>query len=156
CGLGSALADSDLTRAESLVQEGLRDIPPGSQYTLDRVGCLLSASGVAREKGDSQAAIARTLEAQGLLASAPLRSGTTELRVQMALSESYGTAGRYRDAIPVYEKAAALMTALGRDDTETAGTLFNNWALALHASGRPLDAEKLYRRSLDISRADRS
>jgi len=43
------------------------------------------------------------------------------------------------------------MTELGCDDTETAGTLFNNWALALHLSGRPLDAEKFYRRAMQIS-----
>jgi tetratricopeptide (TPR) repeat protein len=71
----------------------------------------------------------------------------------MALAEAYRVAGQYRDAIPAFEQASALMTALGRDDTETATTLFNNWALALHLSGRPIEAEKLFRRAIDISRA---
>jgi tetratricopeptide (TPR) repeat protein len=34
--------------------------------------------------------------------------------------------------------------------------LFNNWALALHLSGRPIEAEKLFRRAIDISRADQA
>jgi len=91
-----------------------------------------------------------------LLAASPLQSENTDLRVLMALTESYRIAGQYRDALPAFEQAAALMTTLGRDDTETAGTLFNNWALALHLAGRPLEAEKLFRRAIDISRADQS
>jgi serine/threonine protein kinase len=156
CALGSALARSDLPRAEAFFQEGLRELPSEPQFTLDRVSCLLSGSAVARERGASQEAIARTQAARDLLAASPLRSETTDLRVQMDLAESYRTAGQYSDAIPAFEQASTLMTALGRDDTETAGTLFNNWALALHASGRPLEAEKLFHRAIDISRADQA
>jgi tetratricopeptide (TPR) repeat protein len=154
--LGAALARSDLPRAEALIQEGLRELPREPQFTLDRVSCMLSGSAVARERGASQEAIARSQAARDLLATSPLRSETTDLRVQMALAESYRAAGQYRDAIPAFEQASALMTALGRDDTETASTLFNNWALALHSSGRPLEAEKLLRRAIDISRADQA
>jgi len=156
CGLGNTLARSDLPRAEALIQEGLRELPNQPQFTLDRVSCLLSGSWVAREKGAPQEAIAQSQAARDLLATSPLRSETGDLNVQMSLAESYRAAGRYRDAFPAYEQASALMTALGRDDTETAGTLFNNWALALHLAGRPLDAEKLFRRAIDISRADQS
>ena len=156
CGLGNALSRSDLRRAEVLIQKGLRELPNPPQFTLDRVSCLLSGSAGARERGASQEAIARSQAARDLLLSSPLRSETTDLRVQMALAESYRAAGQYRDAIPAFEQASVLMTALGRDDTETAGTLFNNWALALHLSGRPLEAEKLFRRAIDISRADQS
>jgi serine/threonine-protein kinase len=156
CALGSALARSDLPRAERLIEEGLRELPNDAQFTLDRVSCLLSGSLVAREQGASQEAIARSQAARDLLAASPLQSEITDLRVQISSAESYRTAGRYRDAIPAFERASALMTALGRDDTETAGTLFNNWALALHLSGRPLEAEKLFRRAIDISRAGQS
>jgi eukaryotic-like serine/threonine-protein kinase len=154
CSLGLALSRSELTRAEALVQEGLQELTNDSQFTLDRVSCLLSGSAIARERGDTAEAIARSQAARNLLASSPLQSETAELRGLMSLAESYRTAGQFRDAIPVFERASALMTELGRDDTETAGTLFNNWALALNSSGRPLEAEKLYRRSIEISRAD--
>jgi eukaryotic-like serine/threonine-protein kinase len=156
CALGSILANSDLPRAEMLVHEGLHDLPNEPPFTLDRVSCLLSESHIAREKGASAQAIAWSQTARDLLATSSLRSETADLRVQMSLAESYRSAARYPDAIQAFEHASALMTALGRDDTETAGTLFNNWALALHASGRPLEAARLFRRAIEISRADQS
>ena len=66
----------------------------------------------------------------------PAAVRAADLRVQMSLAESYRSAGQYRDAIPAFEHASALMTDLGRDETQTAGTLFNNWALALQMSGK--------------------
>src|SRR5262249_5575910 len=83
CALASALGRSDLPRAEALIQEGLRELPNESQFTLDRVACLLSGSSVARERGASQEAIGRSQAARDLLAKSPLRSETTDLRVQM-------------------------------------------------------------------------
>ena len=154
CSLSSALARSDLPRAEALIQQALRELPPEPQFTLDRVSCMLSGSAIARERGDSQEAIQRSSAARDLLADSPLRSETSNLRVQMSLAEAYRTAGRFRDAIPAFQQAAKLMTLLGRDDTETAGTLFNNWALTLDLAGRPAEAEALFRRAINISRAD--
>jgi eukaryotic-like serine/threonine-protein kinase len=156
CALGEALGHSDLPQAEKLVREGLGQLPHGPQFTLDRVSCLLSGSAVARERGDSEAGIARSQAARQLLQGAPLRSQTAELRALMALGESYRTAGRYGEAIPVFEQISLLMEKLGRDDTGTAGTLFNNWGLALHLGGRPLEAEKLFRRAIEISSSDSS
>jgi len=34
--------------------------------------------------------------------------------------------------------------------------MFNNWALALVQVGHPIDAEKIYRRAIDISSVDQS
>ncbi|MBI3477702.1 MAG: protein kinase [Acidobacteria bacterium] len=155
CALASALAHSDLPRAEALIQEGLRELPENDpQFALDRIDCLLDASGVSREAGATQEAIARSQEARNLLSVSPLRSEISDLRVQMSLAESYRVAGQFRDSISAFQNASALMTALGRDDTETAGTMFNNWALALQLAGRPLEAAKLFRRAIDISSAD--
>jgi len=156
CALGSTLGNSDLRRAEALIQEGLHELPNEPQFTLDRVSCLLSGSSVAREGGATQEAIARSQAAARLLATSQLRSETADLRVQMSVAESYRVAGQYREAIPAFEQAAELMTTLGRDETQTAGTLFNNWALALHLAGQPLEAEKLFRRAIDVSRVDQS
>src|SRR5205085_11399279 len=49
CALASAFAHSELSRAEALFQEGLKELPSDTQFTLDRVTCLLSGSAVARE-----------------------------------------------------------------------------------------------------------
>ena len=46
------------------------------------------------------------------------------------------------------------LAALGRENTETAGTLLNNWALELEYAGQPLQAEPLYRRAIGISSFD--
>ena len=44
----------------------------------------------------------------------------------------------------------ARLVALGRDDTVGASTWLNNWAVALMQLGRPLDAERHLRRSLEL------
>jgi tetratricopeptide (TPR) repeat protein len=41
---------------------------------------------------------------------------------------------------------------LGRDKTQSAVALFNDWAIVLERLGRPLEAADLYRRAIDISR----
>jgi eukaryotic-like serine/threonine-protein kinase len=156
CGLGAAFARKDLPRAEALIQEGLRELPNEPQFTLDRASCLLSGSWVARERDSYGEAMERSEAARDLLAASPLRSESMDLRVQMSLAESYRAVGLYAKSNSAYEHVATLLSALGRDDTETAGTLFNNWAFELQLAGRPLEAEKHYRRAIEISRAGNS
>ena len=153
CALGDALARADDSkRGESLIQEGLRELPDEPQFALDRVFCLLRGSTVARNAGDPREGIARVQAAQRALKQAPFNPEMLELRTFMDLAEAYREAGQYRDAVSAFEQSSVRLTSLGRDDTETAGTLFNNWALTLDQLGHPLDAEKIYRRAIDISR----
>jgi eukaryotic-like serine/threonine-protein kinase len=156
CALGSAFARRDLPRAEALIQEGLDELPNEPQFALDRTSCLLSGSWVARERDVSAEAIERSEAARDLLSASPLRSENMDLRVQLSLADSYGAAAQYARANSAYEHVSSLLNALGRDDTETACTVFNNWAFELQLSGRPLEAEKYYRRAIEISRADNS
>jgi serine/threonine-protein kinase len=152
CALAGALAKGDgLVRAKELVADGLASLPEGRRYTLDRIYCLMKASYVAREDGAAAMAIERILEAQALLARAPYRSEIQELNILMNLAESYSQAGRHAEAAPVFEHAASVMAALGRDQTQSAGTLYNNWGLSLDLSGRPRDAEAIYRRAIELS-----
>ncbi len=157
CALGHAvsLAD-DPKRAEELIAEGLRELPAEPQYALDRVSCLLHGSAVARNTGEVQQGIARVQEAQRTLEQAPFDPEMRKLRVLMDLAEAYREAAELPQAISAFEQASVQLTELGRDNTETAGTLFNNWALALKQMGRPLEAERLFRRAIDVSRADQS
>jgi eukaryotic-like serine/threonine-protein kinase len=152
CAFANVLPHRDLSRAEALVQEGLRELSGEAQFTLDRVSCLLTGSLIARDRSDPYEALARSQSAQHLLAESPLRSETLKLRGLIILAESYRVTGQYRNEIPIFEQTFALMRALGRDDTRYAGILFNNWALTFNLLGRPLEAEKLYRRSLEIYR----
>ena len=157
CELGQALAKgNDASRGDELVRQGLRELPAEARFTPDRVYCLASGSYVAREVGATSSAIAQATEAQRLLESSPFRSEIQDLSILMDIAESNSQAGRHAESIPAFERAAAIMTSLGRDQTQWAGTLFNNWALSLDMAGRPLDAEGIYRRAIEISRADAS
>ena len=71
----------------------------------------------------------------------------------MDLAESYSDADRHAEALPIFEQAAAVMASLGRDQTQKAGTLYNNWALSLDLSGRPREAKATYQRAIEISRS---
>jgi tetratricopeptide (TPR) repeat protein len=48
------------------------------------------------------------------------------------------------------------MIGLGYDETQKSVKLFNDWALILGYAGRQLEAEKTYRRAIDISRANQT
>jgi len=116
----------------------------------------MSGSWIARERDSAREAIRRSEAARDLLAASPLRTENTDLHVQLSLAESYRAAGQYQNANSAYDQVFALLRTLGRDDTLTATTMFNNWAFALQLFGRPLEAEKYYRRAIAISRVDNS
>jgi tetratricopeptide (TPR) repeat protein len=152
CALATSVVHSGATeRAETLVREGLAAVPSEPQYALDRVFCLLRGSEVSREAGDMKTGVKRAEEARDVLKESGLGSALLNLRVSMDVAESYRTAGRLREAGPAFEDALARLSALGRERTETAGTLLNNWALSVDLQGRHLEAESLYRRAVAIS-----
>jgi len=99
-------------------------------------------------------AVSRAREAQALLPLLPYPSPVIEMRVLMELAEAYRVAGNYSDALATFALAYASLEALGRENTETAGTIYNNWALTLDLTGQTLKAEELYRRAMQISSAD--
>jgi len=154
CTLASALArDLELTRAEALYQEGLHELPQETQFALEKIDCLQSGIEIVQESGDIREGIARAEEAQRVLRQSPFDSDMLEAHRWMDLAKAYGSAGLDTKAVTAYERAGALLTALGRDETGTAVSLFNNWALELDQVGRPLEAEKLYRRAIEIGKA---
>ena len=137
-------------RAEALFQEGIAQLPQEPQFTPDRIGCLLNGSMIAKEP-DPKQSIARAKEAQSLLPQLPYRSSLLEMRVLMDLAEAYRMAADHIEAIKTFEQAYAQLVALGRENTETAGTIYNNWALALDLTGQMQKAENLFRRAVRIS-----
>jgi len=155
CELGWALLPiGDLGRAESLVNEGLQDLPDQSQFASDRVHCLLRGSDVAFRAGNASLHFDRARAADGLLQQMPLRSPVQELEVLTSLASAYQTSGQFREADATFERAAARMTDLGYGETQKAVKLFNDWGLASANAGRPLDAATAYRRSIEISRTN--
>ncbi len=151
CALASSLARAgEHPRAKALLAEAIGALPKGPQFVLDRMFCLLRSSEVAREQGASGEAIARIEEAREVLRQSPFQSDLLQLRLSMELAEAYRVSGRQREASDAFALASGLLSSLGRDNTQTAGTLFNNWALALSQLGLPLEAEKIFRRAIGI------
>jgi len=155
CSLASTVSrTSGGDRAEALFREAMALLPDQPQYALDRISCLVDGSSIARENYDAVGSVARAQQAQALLPQLRYRSAAVELQVLMELAEAYRIAGKYAAAISTFEQAYARTLELGRENTENAGTLYNNWALTLALTGQSLQAEGLFRRAMRISSAD--
>lgn len=153
CSLAQTLGNvGEIPRAEALIAEGLRGLPADPTFAEDRVNCLLRGSEVANRRGAIADELARAQSALALSTKLPARSELLELDATIDLAGAYTHAGRYHDAAATFAQASRRLTALGRDDTERAATLFNNWALALSLAGRPLEAEPIFRRAMGIDR----
>jgi len=154
CSLAQALSRAgDLQRADALFQEGFNTIPNEPRYALDRIFCLERGAEIAANSGNSRNAVARAQAARDMLQRLPIRSELAELDTLITLASSYSGAGRFLEAAAAFEQATARLAELGRADTQRSGTVFNNWGVALIRAGRPLEAERVLRRSIDISRA---
>lgn len=157
CALSAAVSKTgERDRAEQLFQEGARELGNEPLFALDHMFCLFRGADVAEERGDVREALARVLAAQRLFKQSPFQSELMESQLLMEVAESYRYAGQYAESNTTYAQASAHLTALGRDDTQTAVTLFNNWGTVLYLAGRPLDSEKIYRRGVEISRSDQT
>jgi serine/threonine-protein kinase len=155
CALGGAIAVAgEARRAERLVQEALDQLPDQPQYAVLRIGCLLTANQVALELNELTAAMERVDAAQALLKASPFAPAVMEHRVLMRRADTLRLSGRYREADAAFAETHERLAALGRDRTQTAGELLVQWALTVRMLGRPLEAERLFRRSIEINSAD--
>jgi serine/threonine-protein kinase len=154
CSLAQVLSRAgELQRADALFQEGFNALPDVPRYALDRIFCLERGSEIANNSGNSRDAIARALAARRTLQRLPIRSELANLNTLITLAGSYSGAGRFQEAAAAFERAAARLKELGRADTQRSGTVFNNWGVSLIRAGRPLEAERVLRKSIDISMA---
>jgi serine/threonine-protein kinase len=155
CVLAGAMVPvGDLSRAEALYQEGLRELGNAPQFAPERAACLLHGSEVAYRSGNSDEAIARARAAEQAIQRSPVQWNLEGLNILVNLATVVGDAGNFREAETIFQQASDLMTTLGYDDSQKAVKLFDDWALILSYNGRELDALRTYRRALDISRND--
>jgi serine/threonine-protein kinase len=140
-------------RIEALLSEGLNQLPDDADFALDRGFCLARGSDVASNMGQWDLAIRRARDDIGAIKQVPFEHAMAQLNAEMLLAESYRGAGRYSEALLMFRQLWPQLVAAGRDDTTTAITLLNNWGLAEGQAGRPLEAEKLLRRSIELHRA---
>jgi serine/threonine protein kinase/tetratricopeptide (TPR) repeat protein len=156
CALADALAREDGGRQESLriLDEAIAGLPDEPQYRFDRIGCLLKGSDAARAVGDVRLGVQRAEAARLQLAELPVPSVALEMQSAIELAESYRVAGDLVKADRAFGDAYDRLRALGRDETQQAGTLLNDWGVALDQVGQPLRAEALLRKAIGISRTD--
>lgn len=151
CALANAVANEESSpRSEALIEEGLRELPPGAQFALDRASCLERARQVASNAGDGELAVRRSREALEVLKQVPFPHEVAELHAQEELAAALDEAGRHGEAAAAFAAGWPHLVALGRDDTVGAGTWLNNWSADLLRLGRPLEAEKLQRRLIEL------
>ena len=153
CGLAYALsADVDLARAEALFQEGLHELTDDPKFALDRVDCFHAGSEVAKQRGDAREGVARALAARRALRESQFSTAVAEMRASLDVAAAYSGAGQDAEALIEFEHTASLLSALGRDETETGAVVYADWGLELDQAGRPLEAEKIYRHVIEIGR----
>ena len=157
CVLAAAMVPvGELARAEMLFQEGMHELGHTKQFPSEHSSCLLSGSEIAYRNGNSADAIARARASEEALQNSPSHWNLQELNVLINLAGVLGDAGKFREADRTFKRASALMTDLGYDDTQKAVKLFNDWALTLTYDGRELEAERIYRHAIEISRTDQT
>jgi eukaryotic-like serine/threonine-protein kinase len=156
CGLSKALARQvgDRDASLRLFDEAMAALPNEPQYLFERISCLLTGSEAARHIGEARLGVERAEMAQRLIPDLAFPSRAVELHAAMELAESYRVAGDFAKSDPAFVTAYERLKALGRGDTQQAGTLLNNWGVALGQIGQPLRAEALLRKAIDISRDD--
>ena len=157
CALANTLAGgdaNDLQRAQALARVSIAMLPETRPLALVRVYCERMAGSVARLAGDSNADIAHQLRAQRVLEESGLASELARVVVAIDVAEAYRAGGRYSDADEAFRAAFASLESLGSERSERAGTLLNNWGLALLFLGRPHESEEQFRRAVEISSTD--
>lgn len=153
CGLGQVLSRTgDTARGDALFHQGFNELPDDPLYVVERVTCLLRGSEIASNSGQQGEALARAETAQRLLVQSSFRTDPMQLDALISLAGAYDDIGDRGRANEAYQKAVAQLVVLGRDDTQMARILFNNWGIMLQLAGRPLDAERALRHTIEISR----
>lgn len=152
CSWGYVLSrDGEHEQARRIVDEELNRLPVQPPFALARIECLRRRGELARHANDGATAVRSIEAARDALRSVPLRLPLRELAVLIQLGSAYRLADRQREAIGTFEQAYELLHLLGRENTEQAVTLLNEWGNALANVGRPAQAEPLLRRAVTLA-----
>jgi serine/threonine-protein kinase len=155
CALGQALSrGGDPVRAKALYEEGLSQLADDPVFINKRVFCLHRGSEIASDIGSAQDALSLAEDAASLLKTSPVHSDSEELNLMIGLAGTYGITGQPDKANAAFQMASARAEALGRDDTSLGLVLFNNWGMLLMRVGQPIEAERCFRRAIELNRDD--
>jgi tetratricopeptide (TPR) repeat protein len=148
CALGRGREDRRHRPGPSARRRARRP-PRPAEFGPTRATCLLDASSTAMWAGDGER-VRRHRARRAVEAGSVLAADVAAHAMQLAEVCVWPFAA---EANTAFASAYDQLVALGRQDTERAGTLLNNWGLLLGALGRPRDSERMLRRSIDVSLA---
>jgi serine/threonine-protein kinase len=134
--------DSNCVALMVVIQKGFRELPTDPQFALARIACLQNGSEVFRYANDVQQDLARSQAVLDVPRQSPFDSDVPEMHCWSDLTKSYSAARHDREAIRTFGRTASLLSALGRNNTATAATLFEDWGPELYQIGHFLEAQK--------------
>lgn len=116
------------------------------------VYCLHKRATIARDNNDAPGALKYIQEAYRVHKVTPTQDGTLGANLVGDLGYAYALNGRSIEAEREYQKAVAMLRRSGREKSNIAFTVFNNWGVLSISTGQPEEALKHFREAVDISR----
>jgi eukaryotic-like serine/threonine-protein kinase len=135
----------------ALLDEGRRllQISPNEDQA---VTCLINLARVERTLGSASAAVGMFEEAVMRSKALGVRSKSGDAKLMIDLAQAYYRTGRYRDSLGTSREAYRRLESMGRGETFAAGIALNQWATALEAMGRPLEARRIHLKDIALGR----
>jgi tetratricopeptide (TPR) repeat protein len=131
----------------------LEDVIAHAAYEPDlHVYCLHKRATIARDNNDAPGALAYIQEAYRVHAVTPTQDGTLRANIVADLGYAYALNGRSIEAERQYEEATAILRRTGRDKSNIAFAVFNNWGVLSISTGQPEEALRHFKEAVDISR----
>lgn len=123
----------------------------GSEPDL-HVYCLHRRAIIARDNNDAPDALRYIQEARRIHDMAPTQDGTLKANIVSDLGYAYALNGRSLEAEREYEEAVAILRRSGRQQSNIAFTVFNNWGVLSISTGQPEEALRHFREAAEIAR----
>lgn len=153
CSMARAQSQSGQAQAaREQIERYLAAVPPGSSNDDLRAHCLMSASMVAVNRSDGQAALAYAAQADRIEEQSASATEWDRLNSQLNLAGAQNSAGALAEASATYQKISAGFARLDVEHTGVGATLDNNWAVVLANLGQPQRSAQLFERALAYDR----
>ena len=155
--MGCALVESDswngnLQGARDKVERYIAMLPEDRSSDVARAQCLLSASIIERNQGDGDRALDYAERGNAILQASASVTQWEKLNAMVTLADAERSAGRLAKADESYKQVSAGFDRLNLENTSSAATLYNNWALDLVNLGQPGRAAVLFKRVMDYNK----
>ena len=130
CGWARTVALSgDFAEARRLIDSALAQTTDESRFDDVVAGCLVDKGYIATTEGDAEAALANARKAIARMRHDPAAFPGTRINATHLLALGYDMRGDTAGAEDAFAEAWKQLHRFGRDDSNEAATLLNNWAV---------------------------